>query len=137
MKIPGFSQLLASFPRPNDRLGYEGTWRERAVKLGLVPIYSDWVISYAVDEEGQVIATEDDEGRGRTGAVTDIRQRHIVLAWASRGFPELAQLQPLRGPKDPVCPSCKGAGGVAQYPDLICECGNLGWIPAGSALEHR
>ena len=136
MKIPGFSQLLASFPRPNDQLGYEGTWRERAIKHQLVPIYSDWVVSYAADEEGQVIATEDDEGR-ETGSVANIRQRHIVLALASRRFPELAKLQPVRGPNDPVCPSCKGAGGVAQYPDLICECGNLGWVPAGSALENR
>ena len=136
MKIPGFDRLLASFPRPNDRLGYEGTWRERAVKRRLVPIFSDWVRSYAVDEEGQVIVTEDDEGR-ETGLVTNVRQRHVILALASRYCPELAPLQPVRNPTDPVCPSCKGAGGVAQYPDLICECGNLGWIPAGSTLALR
>jgi hypothetical protein len=136
MTIAGFDQLLASFPLPHDPLGYEGTWRERAVERRLVPIYSDWVVSYAVDEEGQVIATEDDEGRD-TGLVTNVRQRHIVLALGSRRFPELALLQPVRGPDDPLCPSCKGAGGVAQYPELICECGNIGWIPAGSTLEHR
>src|SRR6266540_4272280 len=136
MKIPDFDRLLASFPRPNDRLGYEGTWRERAVKRRLAPVFSDWIRSYAVDEAGQVIVTEDDEGR-ETGPVSNVRQRHIVLALASRYFPELAQLQPVRTPADSVCPACKGAGGVAQYPDLICECGNLGWIPAGSTLALR
>jgi len=134
MKIPGFDRLLASFPRPDDPVGYEGTWRESAVRRRLVPIYSDWIVGFAVDENGQVLYSGDEMSAEYT-ALTNDRYRHIALAQAAARFPELAQLRPTRRPEDPVCPSCRGTGGVAQYPQLICECGNLGWIPAGSVLE--
>jgi len=88
----------------------------------------------AVDEIGHVLYSGDEMSAAFT-ALTNDRYRHIVLAQAAARFPELAQLRPTRRPEDPVCPSCRGAGGVAQYPQLICECGNLGWIPAGSVLE--
>ncbi len=115
-------------------MGYEGTWREDAVKQRLVPIFSDWVVGFAVDEEGQVLCSDAEDSR-EYRPITNARQRHIVLAQAATRFPELVPLRPQRRPEDPICPSCKGAGGVSQYPDLICACGNLGWIPAGSVLE--
>ncbi len=133
MKIQGFDRLLASFPRPSDPLGYEGTWREDAVANRFVPIYSDWVMGFALNEDGEPVCS--DANWGHPTRLTNARYCHIVLAEAARRYPELASLKPLRTPNDPVCPSCKGAGGVAQYPNLICECGNLGWIPVGSVLE--
>jgi len=84
-------------------------------------------------KDGEPVCSDADWGHPTR--LTNPRYRHIVLAEAARRYPELASLKPLRAPSDPVCPSCKGAGGVAHYPNLICECGNLGWIPLGSVLE--
>ena len=134
MPILGFDRLLASFPRPDDRLGYSGTWREGAVKKGLLPVYSDWVTGYALTQDGAPVASEIDTW-DRPLPVANARQRHIVLAQAGRLYPELSALRPERHAEDPDCPSCRGAGGLKDYPELICECGNLGWIPRGSRLD--
>ena len=98
-----------------------------------MPVYSDWVVGFALNEDGEPVYSDSDWGNAKR--LTNARYRHIVLAEAARRYNELLFLEPKRTPNDPVCPSCKGAGGVAQYPNLICECGNLGWIPLGSVLE--
>lgn len=133
MSIRGFDQSLASVPRPNDP-EYDGTWREAAVGRRLLPVYSDWIVAYAIDEEGQLLYSEDVTWRN-PAPLTNARHRHIALAQAALLYPDLAYLRPERQPEDPTCPSCRGAGGLAQYPGLVCECGNIGWIPAGSFLD--
>ena len=100
MRIPGFDRLLASFPRPDDPLGYEGTWREDAVRRRLVPIYSDWVVGFAVDENGHVLYSGD-EMSAEYAPLTNNRYRHIVLAQAAARFPELAECDRLVGLRIP------------------------------------
>ena len=134
MKIPGFELLLRSFPRPGDDLGFHGTWRERAVEHGYLPVYSDWVQGFAINADGQAFYSEDDSWADAK-KLTNPRYQHIVLAQAAAVFPELSNRRPVRNAGDPDCPSCGGAGGAADHPEIICECGNLGWIPRGSSLE--
>jgi len=44
---------------------------------------------------------------------------------------------PVRGPEDRTCPGCQGTGVVPNIPieqrdKIICWCGGLGWVPAGT-----
>ena len=131
MAIPNFAALLASFPRPGDSLGYTGTWREGAMRPGLHPVLHNWVSGYAVDAEGQVFAADDDAWT-KPRPVAEPRLRHALLAEAATRYPELAPLRPIRGPGDPVCPTCHGRLEVPQAAGVLCDCGNLGWVPAGA-----
>jgi hypothetical protein len=131
MALPDFDALLASFPRPGDPLGYAGTWRESAVRAGFAPVFHDWTAGMGVDAEGEPFVSEDDDWTTAT-PVTNVRWRHIVLAQAAAHFPELARLRPVRVAGARTCPSCQGSGESLVAKDLICECGNLGWIPEGA-----
>jgi len=134
MAIRGFDEILASFPRPGDRLGWAGTWREKAVLQGILPVFSDWETGYGLNANGEVLGSPDDVW-ARAGIVTDPVQRNAVMAQASIHFPELAYLRPERQPGDPDCTTCHGVGGFPQYPTMTCVCGNLGWVPAGQRTE--
>jgi hypothetical protein len=132
VRIPDFDRLLASFPRPNDPLGFQGTWREHAVKQGVLPVFSDWEVGYSLTADGEPVSSQDDNWKNPQ-PVHDAKQHNVILALAAARFPEVAFLRPIRGPNDPDCPNCRGAGGIAGYPALTCECGNLGWVPASSS----
>lgn len=133
MPIPGFQEVLNSFPQPDDPIGYRGTWREAAVERGLLPVYSDWECCYALTPDGvPVYSAETSWAEPLT--LTNRRHQVVVLAQAAERYPALASLRPQRQPGDPACPSCHGTGAMGPYPNLICECGGLGWVPAGSEL---
>lgn len=131
MAIQGFAEVLASYPRPGDPLGYSGSWRENAVLERLVPVSSDWVVCYALTSDGAPVSSDGNDW-GHAVTVTDPRQRNAILAQAAIRFPELAHLRPHRRATDVDCPTCNGKGGFPKYPALICECGNLGWVPGAS-----
>jgi hypothetical protein len=105
------------------------------VSQGLLPVYADWECVYALKPDGEPVY--DNEGEWRS--LTNVRHRHIVFAQAAERYPLLSQLRPQRGPEDPDCPSCGGTGevrvpGVTDPGKLMCECGGLGWYPAGSEM---
>src|SRR5215475_9735454 len=125
MSIPGFHNLLSSFPKPDDPLGFIGTWRENAMRRALVPVIHNWRVGYAIDDSGAVFSDDDDRWLNPR-LITDRRERHPILAEAARRFPELATLMPVRTSTDIDCPSCKGASTQPGFPDIICDCGNLG-----------
>jgi hypothetical protein len=104
--------------------------------LGLLPVWGDWVGSYALTPELDVVFSEDFL-LAEVDPVTDPRLRVITLYEASRRYPELAHLMPVRGPEDRTCPGCNGTGVVPNIPaeqrdKIICWCGGLGWVPAGT-----
>lgn len=136
MAIRGFEEVLTSFPRPGDRLGYAGTWRETAALHRILPVLSDWEVAYGLTAEGVVVSGPDDNWDPPV-VVTDPIQRHAILAQAAARFPELAHLRPQRQPRDPDCSACHGVGGLPQYPTMICVCGNLGWVPAPNHTEGQ
>jgi hypothetical protein len=137
MLILNFQAILTSLPRAGDPLGFAGTWREAAVRRGLLPVYSDWECCYAITKDAEPVYSEDTEW-GVIRPLTNSRHRFVVLAQAAERFPELAHLRPTRAASDPTCPTCRGSGRVPIEADptdtIICECGGLGWFPSGSVL---
>ena len=107
------------------------------MRARLVPVYSDWECCYALTEGAEPVYSCDGEWTSPV-PLTNIRLRFIVLAQAALRMPELAELRPVRNPGDPTCSSCQGSGivlvGGEPAPTFICECGGLGWYPAGSEL---
>jgi hypothetical protein len=137
MTIPHFEAMLARLSEQHAVLGFSGTWREAAVHQGLLPVYSDWECCYALTSDADVVYSADVQWPDPM-RLTNERHRFVVLAQATDRYSELAYLRPVRRPNDPTCTSCGGTGQVdvpkGSEGKFICECGGLGWYPAGSGL---
>ncbi len=56
---------------------------------------------------------------------------HIARGVASRKFPTIVGLSPLRSGNSVTCPRCGGTGTPEpSHLNVICYCGGLGWVPA-------
>jgi hypothetical protein len=135
LAVQGFSEQLAMLAAQRDVLGYSGTWKEQAVAEGLLPVYSDWVCSYVLRPDGEPMYNDE----ARWVLLTNPRHRHVVFGVAADRYPALAALRPTRQSEDTDCPSCGGTGHVrlpegVKQGNFICECGGLGWFPAGTEL---
>ncbi len=114
--------------------GRERAWEAVPRARGLYPAYADWVGGFALDARGEVWFSESPAEWIAPERVKERAIRHAATGVAVRRYPELASLSPVRGPDDPICPTCKGAGRSMQLPPklrywIVCECGGLGWIP--------
>ena len=110
-------------------------WEDAAKRMDQRAVYADWMCIYTIAEDGityysaRVDLTDQAQ-------LTDAKHINIVRHLAAERYPELAHIEPLRTPDDPDCSSCGGTG-VPDLPAevprdrIICECGGLGWIPAG------
>jgi hypothetical protein len=115
------------------------TWRELARRQGLWPVTNSFESVYAVTRDGQVVASNYDDFRERI-PIEDLRERNWLLHEAATRYPELAHLEPRRGPRDPDCTDCRGTGRHPDVPkgsNIVCYCGGLGWLPTGYVDPHR
>ena len=131
--------MLTRLRAERDVSGSAGTWKEAAVRHGLLPVYADWECAYALTPAGEPVYTAVDRWAA-PDPLTNPRHRFVVFAQAADRYPELSHLRPTRGPDDPTCRSCGGTGyvwppnAVPGDPRILCECGGLGWYPAGTEL---
>jgi hypothetical protein len=91
---------------------------------------------YALTSQHEVVFSED-YLVDPVELITDPRLRAITLYEASRRYPELQHLKPVRAAEDRTCPGCQGTGqvpGIApeMQAKIVCWCGGLGWVPAGT-----
>src|SRR5262249_18489621 len=109
--------------------------RELAAELNLLPVMLDMGGCYAIRFDGQIysflwdypydIRLEDDP-----------RIINMVFYRASQKYPELAELRPMRPPDAQACSHCWGTcdplfgtGLKIEPHNIVCYCGNLGWLP--------
>lgn len=104
------------------------TWRDDTRERGLIPVLCDWEYFYALDAAGNPVRGQSDDWHDLE-EVADPWMRHLVLAQAAIGSPDLERLRPMRRPSDPDCGRCEGAG-TMEGSLRICYCGGTGWLPA-------
>jgi len=149
----GLGRLLAALRRltRGRRSRSRPKWERQAQRRGCIPVWADYVGGFALTPAHEVVFSED-YAVDAVERVTDPRLRVITFYEASRRYPALAHLRPLRRSEDRICPGCQGTGQVPDIaPELrnqvICWCGGLGWVPAetpdpapqrsGSVLRRR
>lgn len=99
-----------------------------------LPLWADWTGCILLRPTGelQFVAWAHPGDAERLGAAGqhDLAMAHAARAVGSRRFPAVVGLAPQRTASARECPSCHGSGRVdAAPPNLICQCGGLGWLP--------
>ena len=132
--LASFFARLFRWHRPGSPADLE--WERSFLERGLRPVWADWVGGFGLTPEHAVVYIEH-HSETAPEPVEELHLRQVTLFNASRRYPELAGLAPVRSPDDPTCPHCGGSGVLRRLdgrpaPDnVVCFCGGMGWLPAG------
>jgi hypothetical protein len=103
-------------------------WVRAAVRQHrFLPVYLGWVAVLGLRPDGSVVRWNHDEGDEGPVREIDPFWIRLTLHHAGRDHPRLAALIPPRPPGATDCRACGGSGDVAGLPEMVCECGGLGW----------
>jgi hypothetical protein len=100
-----------------------------------------WWTDFELDADGVLhVLVGDPPASGRDRAAANVLELNFALFGALPVFPELQSLLPSRPADATTCEHCGGTGvppWVANHPDVGCNCGGAGWLPAGAAEMTR
>jgi hypothetical protein len=124
---PSINDVLQSFLKRSPDLKL----RKFAERHQALPAFFDVRGLFMIKPEGIVISVSWDEPDD-VRVENEIRIQNIVRFAASKRYPELGSLAPVRTPHAVVCPHCGGTGVPPELPgvkNVTCFCGGLGWLP--------
>jgi hypothetical protein len=98
-------------------------------RFGALPLYLGWTETLALQPEGRVVRWSTEQAYEGLKLVDEPIELAIALVCAAQQHSILRDLVPSRPHEAAECHVCAGVGHVAQQPELICECGGLGWRP--------
>jgi hypothetical protein len=109
--------------------------RKLAAELKLLPAMQDMGGCFAIRTDGQIFSFLWDSPY-ELRPEDDPRIINTVFHEASQRYPELKGLKPQKPPDAQTCSQCKGTGDPLfgtdsenKYKNIVCYCGNLGWLP--------
>jgi hypothetical protein len=94
-----------------------------------LPPYIGWTETAGIQGDGTLVRwlTENDWPGGELAERTWVI---LALVQGAHRYPKLQRLVPSRPAGAVTCSACKGLGRFPQMPEIICECGGVGWIAA-------
>ena len=103
-----------------------------------LPLYNDFMGCFALRPSGECVFIAWDDPASATPialGLPDFRVIHVARVRGGLRYPEIPGIMPERPTDATACPSCHGSG-QAVRPEVVCECGGLGWVawaPDGAA----
>jgi hypothetical protein len=113
----------------------EPDWLRTLVEKSYVlPVYIGWDAFLGLRSDGSVVSVDTEQQPGEVKSINDQRERNFTYYLASKKYPGLTQLYPVRPANAKVCNHCGGIGSFDHLPGvkpgtIICFCGGLGWLP--------
>ncbi len=105
-------------------------------RFGALPIYPGWTETLALAPDGSLVRWSTESECDGVRPIENERDARLVLVQCARRYPELQHLLPRRPPHATTCAGCGGTGSpVPSNPDIICECGGLGWTTPEAEAE--
>jgi hypothetical protein len=130
-RVPVDSEERAFIQERIDRFAEEAPeelrWQLPHVREhGALPLYVGWTETAGIRPDGTLIrwSTEDWPGAFELGDLW----KTVALVKGSERFPLLRRLIPPRSQDARECESCKGSGRFPLHPDIVCQCGGVGWV---------
>jgi hypothetical protein len=108
-------------------------------KHQVLPLLHGWVETIGIRSDGAIRKFYSDgeplEYEG-VRVVDDVSHFIGALVQGARAYPELCVLIPVTPRNAVTCESCRGIGLFPSKPELVCECGGVGWkVPHNQPLN--
>ncbi len=103
-------------------------WLRRGVQQhGFLPLYLGWTEVLGIRPDGTLTRwLHEDDPIVVLNLVQPYWQR-LALVQGSRRYSDLDALLPNRPEGAVDCNSCGGTGHLPGHPQIVCECGGVGW----------
>ena len=116
-----------------ERFSVEGPenlqWQLPHIRLhGALPLYVGWTESAGIQPDGTLVRWSTEHEWAGARELDDRTWVNLALVQGADRYPPLRRLIPSRPKSARTCTACNGAGRFPQKPDIICECGGVGWI---------
>ena len=116
-----------------DRFSVEGPanlqWQLPYMRIhSALPLYVGWLETAGIQPDGTLIRWSTEEEWAGARELTDATWVNMALVQGADRYPPLRRLIPSRPGGAHTCAACKGLGRFPQMPEIICECGGVGWI---------
>ena len=102
-------------------------------KHQILPLYSAWLETYGILVDGSLRKFSADGEHSEYEGLRELESwqalAHTLLSGAKR-YSALAGLVPTRPSSAEACEQCSGRGHFESHPNVVCNCGGLGWLPA-------
>ncbi|MBK7582659.1 MAG: hypothetical protein IPI67_20985 [Myxococcales bacterium] len=112
-------------------------WQTEYVRTNqALPLYIGWTETFAIRPDGDLVrwSTEGEWPgvRPLDGAIWI----NSALVQGAKRYPQLKSLIPDRSTDARTCDDCGGTGTIGGVPgpfdNVVCRCGGIGWLPAGT-----
>lgn len=107
-------------------------WVKPAVrKHAFLPLYVGWVAVLGVRPDGSFVRWDHESDRASVKPLSDAYWQRMAISHGTRKYPELRALLPERPAAALTCEACGGSGQMSGAPQLVCQCGCIGWVIPG------
>ncbi|HKO91813.1 MAG TPA: hypothetical protein VJU61_11700 [Polyangiaceae bacterium] len=94
-----------------------------------LPLYLGWTETLGIQPDGFLVRWSTEAEYDGVKSIVDPIECAVALTLGAERYPELQSLVPDRPRDVQHCSACAGLGRFPQQPEVICECGGLGWRP--------
>ena len=103
-------------------------WQEPHVRAhGALPLYVGWTETVGIRPDGEMVRWSTEDWPGAV-ELDDANWYKIGLVLGARRYPILQRLVPDRPAGARDCDLCKGSGRFPLQPEIVCQCGGVGWV---------
>ena len=104
-------------------------WMKPAIrKHTFLPLHVGWVAVLGIRPDGSLVRWDHEDDREAVKPLADAYWQRMAICQGMRKYPELGTLIPQRPASAQACEDCGGTGQVRGAPQVICQCGGIGWI---------
>lgn len=113
-------------------------WLKKPVRAHrFLPLYVGWLSTLGLRQDGSFVRWDQEAASPVLRPLSIPYWQRFALCQGAKVHPELAALLPPRPAEAVTCAVCGGSGSIAGAPELVCECGGIGWsIPAEDKSDH-
>jgi len=104
-------------------------WMKPAVREhAFLPLYVGWIAALGLRPDGSFIRWDHEDDRTRVRPLTTAYWQRMAICQGAKKYPELGALLPDRPAIARTCEACGGSGQMSNVPQIVCDCGGVGWI---------